>query len=90
MENINGEIEQICGKLLIKVTYNEEELGMKIKECPFCGGRAKVYKQIFDYGDPVYQVICTECFSQSAFQWEKYRAIQMWNRRRENGETGGA
>lgn len=60
-----------------------------IKECPFCGGSAKLYKASDDHEEYGYYVECTKCLaSTSVVEIEKDSgadiiAIEKWNKRNE-------
>ena len=59
----------------------------KLKSCPFCGGRVKVYRYIRSSGNYQYQVACLRkaCPVQPLTIWEdiKITAIKAWNTRHE-------
>jgi len=60
----------------------------KLKPCPFCGGRVKVFRYIGASGDYQYQVACLRktCPVQPLTNWADIRktAIEMWNTRHED------
>lgn len=51
----------------------------ELKKCPFCGGKAKIYKS-FDYVSK-YRVECTKCEMCSPIYNKSEEAIEVWNRR---------
>lgn len=60
----------------------------KLRECPFCGGKAVVDKHSFyndktkGFTDRSFGVKCYECFAQSyQFYQTEENAINAWNRR---------
>lgn len=54
---------------------------VKIKPCPFCGGKADV--DVGNYGGLV--CYCKKCFSQGKQCNTKEEAIEWWNRRADDG-----
>ena len=63
----------------------------KLKECPCCGGKAKV--KTFDPYDgyqgnnTFYQVVCQECGANTGAKRTVEEALEAWNRRNETGEN---
>ena len=58
----------------------KEIMSSKIKECPFCGGQARIYW--VDNGEPPEYTI--ECQCGATFSWAfttPNNAINMWNKR---------
>jgi Lar family restriction alleviation protein len=55
----------------------------KLRECPFCGGKAKIQGRGYLTED--YRVYCTSCGC-STKQWTqtKEEAIAAWNRRKDD------
>lgn len=51
-----------------------------LKPCPFCGGKAELYKSSFDYGSK--NIECSECHIVTR-DGRKYDVITIWNRRAE-------
>ena len=63
----------------------------KVKECPCCGGKAKVkaYDPYDGYqGDNTkFQVVCEECGVNTGTKRTVEEAVEAWNRRNETGEN---
>lgn len=63
----------------------------KVKECPCCGGKAKVkdYDPYDGYqGDNTkFQVVCEECGVNTGAKRTVEEALETWNRRNETGEN---
>ena len=63
----------------------------KVKECPCCGGKAKVkaYDPYDGYqGDNTYfQVVCEECGANTGAKHTVEEALGAWNMRSETGEN---
>lgn len=57
---------------------------IKLKECPFCGGEAKIIKQGHREYAPTYYVRCTTIFCRIATPHYKKEAevIRIWNTRK--------
>lgn len=51
----------------------------ELKKCPFCGGKAKIYKS-FDYVSK-YRVECTKCWAHTPNYDKPKKAFEAWNRR---------
>lgn len=51
----------------------------ELKKCPFCGGKAELYKS-FDYVNK-YKVECAKCEMCSPNYNKSEEAIKAWNRR---------
>ena len=59
------------------------EEGM-LKECPFCGGKAKLSNRLVVEGTQVktvYHIYCTKCLVATAEHDTEYGAIAAWNMR---------
>lgn len=59
---------------------------IKLKPCPFCGGKADVdsyYSNngFFDEPTKIYKVFCQDCLCQTDEEYIKDKAIESWNRR---------
>ncbi len=56
---------------------------MQLTNCPFCEGAAVLSTQTIDTPEPSirYQVVCSECKSQTKRFPEKGKAISLWNQR---------
>ena len=52
---------------------------MKLKPCPFCGGRAGIF-EFHLVPDP--KVKCTKCECQTMECETREQAVELWNRRR--------
>jgi len=52
-----------------------------LRECPFCGGKAKVNYFGNEYHIPFYSVSCSECGCKQASSIHKESVINAWNRR---------
>jgi Lar family restriction alleviation protein len=50
----------------------------KLKPCPFCGGKATVWK---DLTQDWYQVYCEKCEANTQLKMKRFLAIRYWNRR---------
>lgn len=61
-----------------KETVNEP----KIKNCPFCNGKASIYR---DYAG-LWLVQCDDCGIGTLHSLKLESAIETWNRRVENGK----
>lgn len=57
---------------------------MKLKNCPFCSGEAKLWSGNIDddYSDVYYDVYCTACNCMTPKFHTEESAITFWNRRR--------
>lgn len=70
----------------VKCAYAWEELEYKeeLMPCPFCGGDARVYKDLChtDLSTTFYTVICTKCGARTHNNFLE-DAIKKWNRRTE-------
>ena len=47
----------------------------ELKPCPFCGGEAVLYGQVF------YYIVCKSCLAESKGNYSEQAAIEAWNRR---------
>lgn len=53
-----------------------------LKECPFCGGEAKLDYHKFRNLEPTYGVSCTKCGARGyQFYHTEAEAVKAWNRR---------
>lgn len=61
----------------------------QLKPCPFCGGEARIY--VYDHFDEyqgnltTYRVECAKCWASVGLYTTDKKAIEMWNRRVNNG-----
>jgi Lar family restriction alleviation protein len=80
----------------IETWFNEKARGeamsakVKLKPCPFCGGKALVYTRVFHVPQPVdrWAVGCSsseDCTAEMGNIDTKDGAIDMWNRRAKRG-----
>ena len=56
----------------------------ELKECPFCGGKAKLSNRLVVEGNvvkTVYHIYCTNCLVAIAEHDTEYGAIAAWNMR---------
>ena len=66
------------------------ELKLKLRNCPFCGGKAelRIANEIWSYDGSVsiggWKVRCTECGIETYLE-NRDTAIEKWNRRADNG-----
>ena len=61
----------------------------ELKRCPFCGGEAKARSCVMgDTNQTAYWVECCSCFSQTETYYKEERAIEAWNSRPSNWNTG--
>jgi len=51
---------------------------MKIKRCPFCGGKARHFVNYFDQ----HVVYCVKCEAETGHEAKKKQAIKAWNKRK--------
>ena len=62
----------------------------KLRECPFCGGRASIKRFVGKFFD-VYKVYCMneDCYIEPATRsyYDKKEAIEAWNRRYDDGKA---
>ena len=56
----------------------------KLKPCPFCGSN-NVKINIPYFADALYLVQCYSCNCTTALYPTKNKAVEIWNRRAENG-----
>lgn len=56
--------------------------GLKLKPCPFCGGKAEAV--VDDETETLLIIQCTECKAQTAGHDFLSSAIYAWNRRADN------
>lgn len=60
----------------------------RLKPCPFCGGNADLYSITIGFNEErVFYIQCDKCLSRSGKWGKKENAIDMWNRRTDNGKT---
>ena len=52
---------------------------MKLKPCPFCGGKGELWNNKLTYR--LYGVICEECDCMTPYFTTREQAIEAWNRR---------
>ena len=52
---------------------------MKLKPCPFCGGKGELWNNKLTYR--LYGVICEECDCMTPYFTTREEAIEAWNRR---------
>ena len=62
----------------------------ELKPCPFCGGKAELIKGVMIFGKFPYKIICTnkKCeiyYLQTKPKFSPKDAVEIWNRRVENG-----
>lgn len=69
---------------------------IKLKPCPFCGGKAIVDSEPVplylrteqnldgEYAPVAWWCVCEECGAESAYQKSELKAIEAWNRRADN------
>ena len=55
-----------------------------LKPCPFCGGKPYVQKSLDVCNNKFYAVKCS-CGVLTRFKDRRYKAVQMWNRRANDG-----
>lgn len=67
----------------------EEQMNVKLKPCPFCGGRAHI-EDISEPDDmgPIWMILCKKCGASASFGMDgcnatKVEAVDSWNRRAE-------
>ena len=53
---------------------------MKLKKCPFCGGKGELWNNKLTYR--LYGVICEECDCMTPYFTTREEAIEAWNRRK--------
>lgn len=58
---------------------------MKLKDCPFCGGNARIEYKPYNLPDFAYKVCCTTCHASTEESGEAIQAVKKWNRRLNNG-----
>lgn len=54
---------------------------IKLKPCPFCGGKADFATWIFEGGKKEYSVMCDDCDADVYSCETKEEAAEKWNRR---------
>ena len=54
---------------------------VKLKDCPFCGGKARIECKPFALPDFVYGVRCTTCNARTEESGTAIKAAKNWNRR---------
>lgn len=55
-------------------------MSVDIKDCPFCGGKASIFKDKYE-GEIIYTVSCEECGISTAAYEHEQSALNDWNRR---------
>jgi len=58
-----------------------------LKTCPFCGGKARVFRNWYLSNKEKWQVICKECRIETPFYVLKLHAIFHWNKRQTEKEN---
>lgn len=58
-------------------------MGIELKPCPFCGGKAIMVKHKNEIVDNLYSVCCGVCYCATPWGTEK-QAAHDWNRRTNN------
>ena len=53
---------------------------IKLKPCPFCGGKAKILNE-YSVGFEAYYAWCENCRYSSSIYDDKTDAVEAWNRR---------
>jgi Lar family restriction alleviation protein len=54
----------------------------KIKDCPFCGGKAEIDDVYNEHSDmQFWKVSCNDCWASTYQQITKVGAIEQWNKR---------
>lgn len=54
-----------------------------IKPCPFCGGKARIYKHYLR-GTYTYSVRCQSCKAETwLYYTDEKEAVRVWNKRKE-------
>lgn len=56
---------------------------IKLKPCPFCGGKAGIYPDYLGY----YMVQCNKCGIRTERKCEESEVINDWNRRTNDEQT---
>ena len=60
-----------------------------LKPCPFCGGEAVIITSWDPYIErDSTKVVCKSCRANSGIWIQKQKAIETWNRRIDDGQTG--
>ena len=60
----------------------------ELKPCPFCGGKAFAINNIPTYGEEVmFYASCESCRVRTPLKWTIEKAIEVWNRRAEDGRN---
>lgn len=54
---------------------------IKLKLCPFCGGKPRIQSHPIAQKKKQYAVQCQNCGARFWFFDKKYKAIEAWNRR---------
>lgn len=57
---------------------------LELKQCPFCGGEAKIGYEKYWQPRVSRRIICTKCYSSSGWYSTEEEAIEAWNRRNNN------
>lgn len=53
----------------------------KLKECPFCGGNAKISDSLIHCGKQMYQPLCLDCDAELGYFDTLGEAVAAWNTR---------
>ena len=61
---------------------------VKLRPCPFCGGRAVLTEDRYAYGGAPFKVECQNCGANRT-DYERGEAVGGWNRRPWDGHTCG-
>ncbi len=54
---------------------------IKLKLCPFCGGKAMIHNRVNKVGRTVYVAECKKCLSKSNWYDDPEKAAMLWNGR---------
>lgn len=56
------------------------ETNFELKECPFCGGNARLSKTKDEQGE-LFNVFCVVCFAKSSQTYAEADTVKRWNTR---------